>query len=407
LRQVVLSSPSAPDLQAAHVEAHSPLFMAIFLIFALNTLVWVGINASRILFSLYALNLGATSAGVGGIMAMFYVFPLLLSWPIGVLSDRFGTRWFLAGATAAGVCGMLIPYLAPSLWSLYVAAGMLGLTLAFNSVMGQNLVGVLSKPQERTRNFTNYSLTGSISIFAGPLFAGFAIDTIGYPLTCLAIAVLFLLGVALLAVWGKVLPRSQRRVKPGGSLLHTLMDRRLWRMLSLSSLSQLGNDLFQTFLPIYAHGIGLTASVIGSLLSALAVASFGVRLAMLRLIALMGEHKLMAIAFYLGAGAFMLVPLSHGAGTLAVLAFVFGMAQGCTQPLTMILMFSSAEEGHAGEAVGLRMTVNNAARILGPAAFGAIGAVTGLSAVFWINGTLMAIGGRLSAPKKGRKHSSL
>src|SRR5665647_3184571 len=184
--------------------------MAIFLILALNVLVFIGINAARIIFSLYGLNLGASPAGVGGVMAMLYVFPLLLSWPIGVLSDRFQARWLLAGGTAVGACGMLVPYLFPVLaslyvfplllswpigvlsdrfqarWllaggtavgacgmlvpylfpvlaSLYVSATLLGLTLALTAVMGQSLIGSLSKPEERTRNFSNYAMTGSLS----------------------------------------------------------------------------------------------------------------------------------------------------------------------------------------------------------------------------------------------------
>ena len=71
--------------------------MAINLILALNVLVFVGVTAARIVFSLYALELGANAAGVGAILAMMYLFPLLLSWPIGVLADRFGSRWLLAG----------------------------------------------------------------------------------------------------------------------------------------------------------------------------------------------------------------------------------------------------------------------------------------------------------------------
>jgi MFS family permease len=377
--------------------------MAIFLILALNVLVFIGITAARIIFSLYGLNLGASPAGVGGVMAMLYVFPLLLSWPIGVLSDRFQARWLLAGSTAVGACGMLVPYLFPVLASLYVAATLLGLTLAFTAVMGQSLIGSLSKPEERTRNFSNYAMTGAVSIFVGPLFAGFTIDHFGYGLTCAGISIVLLSGVAFLLIWGKALPRSERKVSRSGNLLHTLADRRLWGMLATSSLSQLGNDIFQIFVPIYAHGVGLSASVIGVVLSAMAAGSFGVRIGMLRLIAWLGENRLLAIAFYSGAAVFVLVPLATGSVILAILAFVFGASLGCTQPLTMMLMFNSAEEGRAGEAIGLRMTGNNVARIVGPALFGGVASLVGLLLVFWINGLLMATGGRMSDPGKDKK----
>lgn len=375
--------------------------MAINLILALNAFVFVGVNAARILFSLYALELGASTAGVGAILAMVYVFPLLLAWPIGVLADRFGARWLLAAGAASGAAGMLVPYFFPTLIALRVAAVLLGLTIVLTAVLGQNLVGVLSAPAERTRNFSNYSLTGSLAIFLGPLLAGFAIDHVGHARACLAVSVLFMLALGLMLLRGGALPPSKRQPRSSGSLLRTLMDPRLRRMLVVSSLAQLANDLFQAFLPIYAHGIGLSASVIGSLLAALALGSFAVRVAMLKLIKRFGEHRYLAIAFYLGALVFILVPLAQAPTLLAALAFVFGLSLGSTQTLTLMLMFSSAEEGRAGETVGLRLMVNNIARIAGPAVFGALGALAGLSAVFWINGMLMAAAGRLSTPRKG------
>lgn len=375
--------------------------MAINLILALNAFVFVGVNAARIVFSLYALELGANAAGVGAILAMVYVLPLLLAWPIGVLADRFGARWLLAAGAASGAAGMLVPFFFPTLISLHVAAILLGLTIVLTAVLGQNLVGVLSAPAERARNFSNYSLTGSLAIFLGPLLAGFAIDHGGHARACLGVSAMLMLGAGLMLLRGGALPPSKSRPKSGGSLLRTLMDPRLRRMLVVSSLAQLANDLFQAFLPIYAHGIGLSASVIGSLLAALAVGSFAVRLALLKLIKRFGEHRYLAIAFYLGAAVFILVPLVQAPTLLAALAFGFGLSLGSTQTLTLMLMFSSAEEGRAGETVGLRLMVNNIARIAGPAVFGAIGALAGLSAVFWINGMLMAAAGRLSETRRG------
>jgi len=382
--------------------------VAINLLIVLNLLVFVGVSGSRILFSLYGLNLGATASGVGSIMAMLYVFPLLLSWPIGALSDRMGPRRLLIGGTVSGVVGMLIPYFFPGLVSLYIAAALLGLTMAFVSVIGQTLIGSLSKPSERTKNFSNYGLTGSFCNLVGPIAAGLAIDHLGFGDTCLIISVPLLLSVALLLAYGKVLNYDHAPTKvPKGNLLATLADRRLWRMLAISSLVQLGFDLFQTFLPIYAHGIGLSASAIGIVLAAISVGSFAVRVTVLRLISLLGEEGLLATAFCCGAVVFTLVPFAHSAATLVTLALVFGISVGCCQPLVMMLMFSSIGESRAGEAVGLRLTVNNLVRISGPVIFGAVGTAIGLKAVFWINGLFMASGGYISKPnhsKKQRKH---
>ncbi len=380
--------------------------MAILLILALNVLIFVSVNASRVAFSLYGLHLGANSAGVGGILSMMYIFPLLLSWPIGVLADRFGSRWLLAIGAASGGIGMLIPYFVPAMTSLYAASMLVGVSIALTAVIGQNLVGVLSRPDERTRNFSNYSLTGSAAILLGPLLVGFVIDHASHAVACLTIAILMLLGLVLLATCGQVLPRGSGTAAVGGNLLETLKNRRIRKMLLISSMAQLGNDLFQAFLPIYAHGLGLSASVIGGILAALAVGSFAVRLGLVRFLRRTGERKLLAVAFFVGATVFALVPVCRDSTLLALLAFTFGLSLGLTQTLTLMLMFSSAEEGRSGATVGLRLTVNNIARLLGPAVFGAVGAVAGLVAVFWINGALMAAAGRMTASHRPKRDSA-
>ncbi|HXC38297.1 MAG TPA: MFS transporter [Burkholderiales bacterium] len=374
--------------------------MAVNLIIALTVISFIGINASRIEFSLYALSLDASPSGVGGILSMLYVFPALLSWPIGALSDRFGARWLLIFGTACGALGMLVPVFWRALPALYIAATLMGITLAFIGVLSQSLIGILSSAQNRARNFNNLSLAGTLCGFTGPLIAGFAIDHGGHAIACLTVAGILFLGIIVLGALGGTLPRGEKHGAPQLDLMRTLADRKLWIVLVVSSIAQIGVDLYQAFAPLYAHSIGLSASAIGGVMSGLAVGSFSIRLGMLRLIALWGERRLLSIAFYWGAGALLLVPFTHDAVTLALVTAAFGMAQGCGQPLVMMLIFSNAEEGRAGEATGLRMAVNNIVRIFGPALFGAVGAALGLLSVFWINAALMGTGGRLARPPR-------
>jgi MFS family permease len=291
--------------------------MPILLICTVNFISFTGVQAARIIISLYALNLGATPSGVGGILSMLYVFPLLLSWPVGALSDRIGPRLILAIGMAGTTVGLVLPYFLHNLAVLYVSAALVGLTIAINSVIGQNIVGVLSTPANRAKNFSNYSLSGSLCTLFGPLLIGLSIDHLGYSVSFLAIAANFLLAIGLVIVWGNIFPRAKRQATSKAKLLTTLADRRLWRMLAISSLSQVGNDMFQAFLPVYAHSISLSASAIGTILATCAVGTFGIRLALLPLIKRVGEARLLAFTFYLGAAAYVLVPLFENTMILA------------------------------------------------------------------------------------------
>lgn len=371
--------------------------MAIHLTLALTFFNFVGSNAARVLLTLYALELGAPAYAVGVIGGLLFLFPLLLSWPIGALADRVASRGLLTFASACGAVSLLLPYFVRSVPAFYVAAALNGLALAFFHVTLQNLVGTLSRPEERPRNFSNFSLTGSVTNFVGPLVAGLSIDNIGHALSCLVIAVPSVAAVAALLIWGRLLPPGNPNATraPGGGL-KTLGDREVRRMLLVSGLVQLGTDLFQFYLPIYGHSVGLSASAIGAILATLAVASFVVRLFLARLVKQVAEKKLLAWVFFMGAVGFALVPFFSHPVALAAIAFFFGLGMGIGIPLTVMLMFSRSAEGRSGQTLGLRLTANNFVRVTGPIVFGAVGSAFGLPPVFWINAVMMAAGGLLS-----------
>jgi MFS family permease len=371
----------------------------LYLTFALMLFTWTGISAARVVLTLNALHLGASPSAVGILVATFYAFPLVLSWPIGIFADRVGSRWLLLLGTIAGAIGMLIPYFVSGLPVLFVAGTLVGLSFAVYNVLLQNLVGLMSQPHERPLNFSNAGLVGATTNFLGPLMAGFTIDNAGYGIACLCVMALALMAAALLVIWGGVLPGGSRHNVPRKHLRDTLADPGIARILATSSLVQLGQDLFQFYIPIYGHQLQISASAIGAVLAAYAAASFVVRFVMPRLIARLGEEQLLAYSFYLAGVGFLLVPFSGGAVTLGIISFVFGLGMGCGQPITTMLIFSHSAAGRSGETLGLRQTVNNLVRVSGPALFGFVASAFGLFPVFWINAFMMGGGGWLARPQ--------
>jgi MFS family permease len=370
----------------------------IYFTFALAFLNMVSMRASRVLLALYALKLGAQPFAIGALAAAFCVLPMLLSWPAGRFSDRFGPRWLLVFGTAGSGIGMLLPYFLPELPALYVAAAMSGLAFTFSSVSLQNVVGLLSKPEHRARNFGNFSVFLAVANFIGPLFAGFSIDYAGHAVACLYLAILPLAPIAMLMIWGNLLPGGTRGAASKLSILDSLAAPGVWRVIVASSVVQSGLDLFQFYMPVYAREVGLSASVIGIVLAAFAAASFIVRLAMPRMVAWMNEERLLTYSLYLAATSLVLVPFIKSAALLLIVSFVFGLGMGCGQPITMMLAFSSSAEGRSGEVLGLRLTACNLTSVLGPLLLGLIGSVFGLFAVFWVNAGMLGAGGILTRP---------
>jgi MFS family permease len=373
--------------------------MPLYLTYSLALFCYSSVSAARVLLSLYALDLGAQPSAVGILVATYFAFPLLLSWPIGMLSDRVGSRGLLLFGSVCGAGGMIVPYFVHNMAVLYFAGLMIGLSFVFSNVLLQNLVGILSKPHERVKNFSNSSLVGSTTNFLGPLVAGLAIDHAGHAIACLCVAALAFVATVLLLAWGKVLPGARQHAVAKGSIRDTLADPAIVRILVSSSLVQVGQDLYQFYLPVYSHGIGLSASAIGAILATFASATFVVRIVMRGLIKRLGEERVLAYSFCLAAMGFMLVPFFKSGIALALISFMFGLGMGCGQPITTMLLFSRSAEGRSGETLGLRQTANNVVRVIAPSLFGFVATAFGLMPVFGISALMMAGGGVITRPK--------
>ena len=200
-------------------------------------------------------------------------------------------------------------------------------------------------------------------------------------------------------VWGHKLPGGTRkRGTPAPPMLETLANRALWPLLIISSLVKLGTDLFQFYLPIYGHELGLSASAIGVVLATLAASQFIVRFVLPRLIKRLGEERMLVYAFYCAAAGFVWAPFTGNAVLLGIASFIFGIGMGAGQPIATLLLFNKSVEGRSGETLGLRLTVNNLVRVAGPLLFGFVASALGLVPVFLINAVMMVVGAVVSRP---------
>jgi MFS family permease len=375
--------------------------MLIPLVLSLTLISMTCMRASRVLFALYALKLGAQPIAIGVLAASFSILPMLLSLQAGKLSDRFGPRWIMALGAVGSAIGMLIPAAWPAVIAIFLSAALSGLSTTVFNVSLQNLVGLLSTPATRAKSFSNYSLVLAVASFLGPLFIGFAIDHLGFAPSLVVLTGLSLVPAAVLALWGGGLPGGSRpRKEKGKGITADLKDPAVWRLLATSGLVQSGLDMFQFYVPVYGHSIALSAAAIGVIVAMYSAAAFVVRTAMPYLIKRFGEEKVLAYAFYLGAASFLVVPFCKSAILLGVIAFMFGLGMGCGQPITMMMTFSSSAEGRSGEALGMRLTANHLTRVVGPVIFGWLGSAFGLPSIFWLNALMLASGGVLSTTKE-------
>src|SRR5262245_4017713 len=126
---------------------------ALYLTYSLMLFGFATISASRVALSLFALQLGASASTVGLLIGALYVFPMLISWPIGRYGDRVGSRWPLMIGAACGVCALLIPFFIREIPALFVASLLLGVSFTMFNTLLPNIVGLVGRPEEHARNF--------------------------------------------------------------------------------------------------------------------------------------------------------------------------------------------------------------------------------------------------------------
>jgi len=368
----------------------------------------IAVHASRVLLALFLLDLGAEPLMVGILAAAFSFPPAVLSVSIGQLVDRIGARRpMIVGIICTGT-GLLLPWLSPGIPAIFVAALATGLCTAICNVSLQNLVGLLGQPENRSRDYSNYAMMNATAGLIGPVVAGFSIDHFGHAYTCIVVAAITLLPLGLILLRGRLLSGARHRSpshqgqprQKGGRVMELLAGAGIRKTLAAGALQSAADNLFTFYLPVYAHAIGLSATVIGFLLGANAAATFVVRMFIPRLITRLGEQRLLVCAFYVGATGLILLPLFTHAVVLGVVSFAIGLGLGCTGPIITMLMFTNSPAGRSGEAVGLKITANHLTKVVSPVIFGFVAGAFGLLPVFWATAVMLGAGGWISRPKK-------
>ncbi|HET8831165.1 MAG TPA: MFS transporter [Casimicrobiaceae bacterium] len=360
------------------------------------------LTGSRVAVSLDALSLGANAATVGTLLALFALLPMLFAIPAGRLADRVGVRGpMLAGSI--GIAGAAIIATAiPGLPALFVTAVLLGVSFMSFQVATQYAAGEMGPPDARTRNFGLLAVGYSASSIGGPLVTGFMIDHVGFRAAFGLLALLPLVPIAVLGMNRVPFPgpHPAHAAHAGSRTFELMRNPALRRVFLINGMITLAWELHTLFVPIYGNAIGLSASKIGVVLAAFAMATFTVRLSMPLISRHVPEHRVLTSALYLAALVYVAIPFSRGASTLMLLSFCLGLGLGVGQPMVMALLHSLAPPGRMGEAAGVRMSLMNSMAVAVPLVFGAVGGTIGLSPVLWSVGVALATGGYLTRVAK-------
>ena len=360
-------------------------------------------TGARLAAPLLALQLGHSAAQVGVLLALFALSPAVLALPAGRMADRHGLRLPLRLAVAAAMLGTGIAMLWPRFEVMCVMALLTGAAAGTAQITLQRHVGrAAAHPSELKTVFSWIAIAPAMANFLGPLVTGLLIDHAGpQPAHEAGFRAAFgLLTLLPLACWAlargapeqPLPPPAPRRDAP--SVWDLVSVPMLRRLLAVNWLQAMAWDVHTFVLPILGHERGMSASTIGALLGAFALAAALVRMALPLVADRVPEWRVMYAATLVAACALLAYPLMPGALTMGVCSVVLGVSLGAVQPMVLSLLHQVAPPQRQGEAMALRVMTINFSSFLMPMLFGSIGAVTGVAGLFWLVCSALALGSR-------------
>ncbi len=363
----------------------------------------------RMAAPLLALRQGYSALAVGMLMALFALTQVFLALPAGRYADRHGLRRPIGLSVAAATLATGLAALWPVFPLLCLAALASGGATGAAAIALQRHVGRAARDAtELKQMFSWLSIGPATSNFLGPLAAGLLIDHAGAWLGAAADDLSgFRCAFALLAVlplltwwWVRATPEPARAAPAAAA-----GARRAWDLLRLPAMRRLLLvnwllsscwDVHTFVLPVLGHERGYSASVIGTLLGAFAVAATLVRLAMPWLAAHLREWMVMGGVMLAAGLIFAVYPWLPNAWSMGVCSALLGLVLGSVQPMIMSALHQITPADRQGEALGLRLMSLNGSSVVMPLLFGSIGAVVGVSLVFWVVGAGVGLGSRLA-----------
>lgn len=360
----------------------------------------------RMASPLLALREGYSEAAVGVLLALYALTQVFLALPAGRYADRHGLKRPVAYSVVAAAFGAGLAVAWPIFPVLCVSALLTGGATGAAVIALQRHVGRAAQtPTQLKQVFSWLAIGPAFSNFLGPFAAGLMIDHAGFRWAFLLMAVLPLLA------W-LFIRKTHEAPRPGPPA--NAVRQRAWdlvrepmfrRLLIVNWFLSSAWDVHTFVVPVLGHERGLSASVIGTILGAFAIAAAAIRVVLPALAARLHEWAVVGGAMVATALVYAVYPFVHTAPAMAVCSVLLGIALGTVQPMIMSMLHQITPHERHGEAVGMRLMVINASSVAMPMLFGAAGTVVGISAVFWTMALMVGAGSRLAFGLKGGRTS--
>lgn len=349
----------------------------------------------RMAAPLLALRAGYSAAAVGVLLALFALTQVFLSLPAGRFTDRHGLRHPVRLAVISASLGAGLAVAFPIFPVLCLSALMTGGATGAASIALQRFVGRSAQDTTQLKKvFSWLALGPAVSNFVGPFSAGLLIDHGGFRAAFLLMALLPLVTWVLIHRTRELAPVPVDTTAKPSTAWDLFNQPMMRRMIIVNWFLSSCWDVHTFVVPILGHERGYSASVIGAILGAFAVAAAAVRMLIPLMAAHLKEWVVITGAMLTASALFAIYPLMPTALTMGMCSMALGFVLGTVQPMIMSTLHQITPEARHGEALGLRQMTVNASSVMMPIMYGAAGAVVGVAGLFWVTGALVGLASR-------------
>lgn len=322
---------------------------------------------------LYADSFGASPVVIGVLFAAYSLAQFALSPVWGRISDRVGRKPVLVVTIVGSALGSLVLGLAGSLTVLFVGRILDGASGASVAVARATVADVAS-PEQRPRLMGLLGAAFGFGFVIGPVVGSLA--ALGGP------AVPFFLAAGISAVnaiatWVRV-PET-RVVVAAGSPAGSIRDLSgsVTRLVVLTFVGVTAFAAFEATFSLLAEArFGVGEAEIGFVFAGLGVLLIGTQAGLIGpATSLVGERALIRIGLVLNVVGFVLLSIAESWSLLVPGLVILALGQGFITPTLASAIAGGAAPGTSGVALGVQQSAGGLARVVGPAAGGALFAI--------------------------------
>lgn len=362
----------------------------------------------QVMVPLYAVSLGLGPQWLGVLIALPGVFPVLLALQAGRMVDRGGPgRWLMIGMT--GMClAPAVLLLFPGVGALVASRIIVGAFVLFVSLSAQSLTAAVNNGRSHQANYGTYSTWVAVGRMIGPVLFGMVLDAYGFQASFLVILVILVAGASLsylvFRMTGSLRVDGSTDVVGSGKAVKSIVSNVGFQVAVFASAGIfLALTVREAFLPVMLEEMGMSATLIGTLVSIGSLTAVLIRLVMPQVVRLLGgTGRTLIVVMAAVAVGIGLLALAKSVTAFVVLAVVVGFGTGIGFPLSIVAVATHVPARQRGMALGLRLSASHLVETFVPALAGLLVAVTSYAAGFATAGVILGVLTVLSARRLPR-----